>query len=90
METIFCEVKNDIIINTVVASQEIADLLGLLPYIEGRQIGDRYDGALTNEKLTKETISLTAKIMAMSDYIDFLEECIVEMAGKVYTELSTE
>lgn len=85
MELKFFEVKDNIIINVAVFDDaKTAIELGFLPYIEGKWVGDRYDDTLTNKELMEENKLLKAQISATNDYMDFLEECMIEMAMIVY------
>lgn len=78
-------VEKNIITNIIVAEPDVAYALHAKPIIKGKGIGDRYDDTLTNEELTEENKILKAQVGALSDRNDFLEDCIAEMAGMVYT-----
>lgn len=84
MDNAFFIVRNNIIINAIVATPEYAATIGAKPYIEGKWIGDRYDDTLTNKELTEKNKILTAQVNALSERNEFLEDCIAEMAGQVY------
>lgn len=84
-EFTFFKVADNTIVNAAVFSNEqTAISMGYLPYIEGKWIGDRYDDTPTNDELSEENKLLKAQVQATNSYMDFLEECIVEMAGIVY------
>lgn len=85
MELTFFEVQDNIITNVAVFDNEQTAIdMGFLPAIEGKWIGDRYDDTPTNAELAEENKLLKAQVTATNDYIDFLEDCLVEMAGVVY------
>lgn len=84
MEQTFFVVENNLITNAVVADPQVAESMGLLPAIDGKWIGDRYDDTPTNVELAQENKILRAQIQAATAQADFLEECIVEMAQVIY------
>lgn len=85
MESTFFKIVNNIIINAAVFDNEQTAIeMGYKPYVEGKWIGDRYDDTPTNGELSEENKLLKAQVTATNAYMDFLEECLVEMAGIVY------
>lgn len=74
-------------------SDEIAREFGAVPSYEGAKIGDMYSPPpepLTSEEriaiLESENALLKAQLQAQSDRSDFIEDCIAEMAMRVYAE----
>lgn len=79
----YMEVKDNVITKIVEATAKEAAANGLYPYIFGKRVGDYYITP-TNDELAEENKLLKAQVNATNDYMDFLEECLVEMAGIVY------
>ena len=78
-------VEDNVIVNVASALPEDAEAMGFYPVIEGKWIGDIYDDTKkSNTQLTEENKLLKAQVSALSDQNEFLEDCIVEMAGIVY------
>lgn len=70
-------VLNDdgVIVNEVVCDdEEFAKQNGWMPFIKGYGIGDK----------CPDVFYLSKQLSAFSDQNEFLEDCIVEMAGIVY------
>lgn len=74
-------VKNGIIISITFCDPENAQLMGLIEVDDSYNVGDSI-GFL--QELYNENKLLKAQIRAQSDQLDFLEDCIAEIAMQVY------
>ena len=73
--TYFILNDDNVIINTIVCDDNtLAKKNGWIPAISGYGIGDKYP----------DVFYLSKQLAALSEQNDFLEDCLVEMAGIVY------
>lgn len=83
----YCLVENGVIINIVeFDNDDIAKKFGALPSYDEVNMGDKYDESKVKTPNTVDTPEMaSAKLKALSDRQDFLEDCIAEMATQVYS-----
>lgn len=79
--TTYFQVENGIITNAVVATQKVAEQIGLMPYVEGLWIGDKY---VPPAPQPDEITLLKAQVAMLEAQQTFLEDCLLEMADEVY------